>query len=60
MLSRLKDAGFHVFNYKVESVSSTSGYRIVASMREKKKGDSKLTLIRLFNYEEGVSLKSIE
>ena len=60
MLSRLKDAGFHVFNYKVESVSSVGGYRIVASMREKKKGDSKLTLIRLFNYEEGVSLKSIE
>ena len=59
MLSRLKDAGFHVFNYKVESVSS-SGYRIVASMREKRKGDSKLALIRIFTHEEGVSLKSIE
>ena len=60
MLSRLKDAGFHVFNYKVESVSSSGGYRIVASMREKRKGDSKLALIRIFTHEEGVSLKSIE
>ena len=60
MLSRLRDAGFHVFNYKVESVSEAGGYRIVASMREKSKGDSKLTLIRIFNHEEGVSLKSIE
>ena len=59
ILSRLRDSGFHVFNYKVESVSS-SGYRIVASMREKSKGDSKLALIRIFNHEEGVSLKSIE
>ena len=60
ILSRLRDSGFHVFNYKVESVSDVSGYRIVASMREKSKGDSKLTLIRIFNHEEGVSLKSIE
>ena len=60
ILSRLRDSGFHVFNYKVESVSSSGDYRIVASMREKSKGDSKLTLIRIFNHEEGVSLKSIE
>ena len=59
MLSRLKEAGFHVFNYKVESVSN-SGYRIVASMREQRRGDSKLSLIRIFNHEEGVSLRSIE
>ena len=59
ILSRLRDSGFHVFNYKVESVSS-SGYRIVASMREQRRGDSKLALIRIFNREEGVSLKSIE
>ncbi len=60
MLSRLRDAGFHVFNYKVESVSDAGGYRIVASMREQRRGDSKLALIRIFNREEGVSLKSIE
>ena len=60
ILSRLRDSGFHVFNYKVESVSSSGGYRIVASMREKRKGDSKLALIRIFNFEDGVSLKSIE
>jgi len=60
ILSRLRDSGFHVFNYKVESVSTSGGYRIVASMREKRKGDSKLALIRIFNFEDGVSLKSIE
>ncbi len=60
ILSRLRDSGFHVFNYKVESVSSSGGYRIVASMREQRKGDSKLALIRIFNHEEGVSLRSIE
>ena len=60
ILSRLRDAGFHVFNYKVESVSAAGGYRIVASMREQRRGDSKLALIRIFNREEGVSLKSIE
>ena len=60
ILSRLRDSGFHVFNYKVESVSTSGGYRIVASMREQRKGDSKLALIRIFNHEEGVSLKSIE
>ncbi len=60
ILSRLRDSGFHVFNYKVESVSDVSGYRIVASMREQRRGDSKLALIRIFNREDGVSLKSIE
>ena len=60
ILSRLRDSGFHVFNYKVESVSDAGGYRIVASMREQRRGDSKLALIRIFNREEGVSLKSIE
>ncbi len=60
MLSALRDAGFHVFTYKVESYSTSGGYRILAAMREKKKGDSKLALIRLFNHMDGVSLKSIE
>lgn len=60
MLSRLRDAGFHVFNYKIESYSATGGYRVTASMRDRAKGDSKFALMRLFNHENGISLKSIE
>jgi len=60
VLSALRDTGFHVFNYKLESYTASGGYRIIATMREKKKGDSKLMLIRLFNHMDGVSLKSIE
>lgn len=59
LLSRLKDAGFHVFNYKIESWTGT-GYRVQASMREKAKGDSRLSLLRLFQHDDSISLKSIE
>lgn len=59
LLSRLKDAGFHVFNYKIESWTGT-GYRVQASMREKAKGDSRLSLLRLFQHDDAISLKSIE
>lgn len=59
LLSRLKDAGFHVFSYKVESWSGV-GYRVQTSMREKAKGDSKLSVLRLFQHDDSISLKSIE
>lgn len=60
MLAKLRDNGFHVFNYKIESYSTTGGYKVSATMRERAKGDSKLALMRLFNHADGVSLKSIE
>lgn len=59
LLSRLNDAGFHVFGYKVDSWEG-AGFRVQTSMREKSRGDSKLSLLRLFQHDETISLKSIE
>lgn len=59
-LARLRDAGFHVFNYKIESNPESGQYIVTATMRERTKGDSKLAIMRLFNHENGISLKSIE